>query len=262
VRRRRAGHGDARRARELSPPLLLIAGLGQGAWVWRDVVPLLSGDRRVLVFDHRGTGLRNEEQARRSIAELAEDSLVQIDGPADIVGLSMGGYIALTIASTQPEVVRSLVLAGTGAGGPDRVRRPAHVAAAFTAALRRPYDEFARLTMPYTFADGWTEAHPERFEQILAARLERPTPYSTIVEHAEACYAFYRAGCEVERIAAPALVVHGSEDWIVPVENGRHLAERLPDAQYVELPSHGHNLPLEAPETFADLVRGFVERVR
>jgi 3-oxoadipate enol-lactonase len=262
VRRRRAGHGDARRALELNRPLLLIAGLGQGAWAWRDVVPLLSDDREVIVFDHRGTGLLNDEPARGSIAELAEDALAEVDGPADVVGLSMGGYIALTIALTRPEIVRSLVLAGTGAGGPDRVRRPAHVAAAFTAGLRLPYDEFARRTMPYTFSEGWTETHPERFEQILAARLERPTPYSTIVEHAEACYAFYRAGCEVERIAAPALVVHGAEDWIVPVENGRRLAERLPDAEFVELPRHGHNLPLEAPETFADLVRGFLERVR
>jgi pimeloyl-ACP methyl ester carboxylesterase len=216
----------------------------------------------VIVFDHRGTGLLNEQPARGSIAELADDALAHLDGPADIVGLSMGGYVALTIALTQPGGVRSLVLAGTGAGGSDRVRRPAHVAAAFTAALRLPYDEFARRTMPYTFAGGWTAAHPERFEEILAARMERPSPYSTIEAHAEACYAFYRAGCEVERIETPALVIHGSEDLIVPVENGRRLAERLPNAEYVELAGRGHNLPLEDPETFAAAVVGFLERVR
>jgi 3-oxoadipate enol-lactonase len=216
----------------------------------------------VIVFDHRGTGLLNEQPARESIAELADDALAQLDGPADIVGLSMGGYVALTIALTQPGGVRSLVLAGTGAGGSDRVRRPAHVAAAFTAALRLPYDEFARRTMPYTFAGGWTAGHPERFEEILAARMERPSPYSTIEAHAEACYAFYRAGCEVERIETPALVIHGSEDLIVPVENGRRLAERLPNAEYVELAGRGHNLPLEDPETFAAAVVGFLERVR
>ena len=92
--------------------------------------------------------------------------------------------------------------------------------------------------------------------------MERPSPYSTIEAHAEACYAFYRAGCEVERIETPSLVIHGSEDLIVPVENGRTLAERLPNAEYVELTGRGHNLPLEAPETFADAVRGFLERVR
>ena len=170
----------------------------------------------------------------------------------------MGGYIALTIALARPELVRSLVLAGTGAGGPERVRRPAPVAAAFTAALRLPHDEFVRRTMPYTFADGWTEEHPERFEEILALRLAQPTPFATIEAHAEACYAFYRQGCEVERIEAPALVVHGTEDWIVPVENGRRLAERLPNARYVELRGRGHNLPLEEPTTFARLVEDFL----
>jgi pimeloyl-ACP methyl ester carboxylesterase len=256
VRRRRTGDGDAGRAPALNAPLLLIAGLGQGAWAWRDVAPLL--DREAIAFDNRGTGLLNSEQARRTIPELAEDALAEVDAPADIVGLSMGGYVALTIALSKPEAVRSLVLAGTGAGGPDRVPRPKHVAAAFLSALRLPYDQYARRTMPYTFAAGWADANPERFEEILAARLERPTPYSTIEAHAEACYAFYRAGCEVEGIDAPTLVVHGSEDLIVPVENGRVLAERIARARYVELPGRGHNLPLEEPETFAALVQDFV----
>jgi 3-oxoadipate enol-lactonase len=256
VRRRRAGHGDARRALELSAPLLLIAGLGQGAWAWHDVLPLLG--REAITFDNRGTGSLDDEPARRTIPELAEDALAEVDGPADIVGLSMGGYVAMTIALTKPETVRSLVLAGTGAGGPDRVPRPKHVADAFTAALRLPYEEYARRTMPYTFAAGWAERNRERFEEILAARLERPTPYSTIEAHAEACYAFYRAGCPVEGITARTLVIHGSEDVIVPVENGRMLAERIPDARYVELPGRGHNLPLEEPATFARLVGEFV----
>ena len=170
----------------------------------------------------------------------------------------MGGYVALTLALERPEVVRSLVLAGTGAGGPNRVRRPAHVASAFTAALRLPYDEFARRTMPYTFSSGWTEANAERFDEILAARLAQPTPYATIEAHAEACYAFYGLGCPVERVEAPTLVVHGAEDLIVPVENGRMLARRLPNAEYVELERRGHNLPLEDPQTFARLVEDFL----
>ncbi|MFL5931440.1 MAG: alpha/beta fold hydrolase [Gaiellaceae bacterium] len=257
MRRRRAGHGDARRAAELTHPLLLIAGLGQGAWAWRDVVPLL--DRPAITFDNGGTGSLNDRPARRTIEDLADDALAQADGPSDIVGLSMGGYVAMTIALTRPASVRRLVLAGTGAGGPDRVRRPKHVADAFTSALRLPYPEYARRTMPYTFAEGWGERNPERFEEILAVRLEQPTPYSTIEAHAEACYAFYRAGCPVERVAAPTLVIHGSEDVIVPVENGRMLAERIPGARYVELPGRGHNLPLEEPETFAALVNEFLQ---
>jgi 3-oxoadipate enol-lactonase len=219
-------------------------------------------DRPVVTYDNSGTGRLKDRPARTAIGALAEDARAQIDEPADVVGLSMGGYVALTLALAEPGIVRSLVLAGSGAGGPDRVRRPAHVAAAFTAALRLPYDEFARRTMPYTFSAGWTDANPERFEEILAARLERPSSFATVEAHANACYAFYADGCEVERIVQPALVIHGSEDLIVPVENGRRLAERLPNAEYVEYPGLGHNLPLEIPETFAEAVAGFLDRVR
>jgi pimeloyl-ACP methyl ester carboxylesterase len=73
-----------------------------------------------------------------------------------------------------------------------------------------------------------------------------------------ACYAFYDKAVEVERITAPALVVHGADDVIVPPENGRILAERLPNARHVEVAGRGHNLQLEDPETFNELVPGFL----
>jgi 3-oxoadipate enol-lactonase len=239
-------------------PLLLIAGLGQGTWVWRDVLPPLERTRQVITFEARGTGKLADVPARDSVRAMAADVRAELDGPVHVLGFSMGGYVALTLALMQPEVVRSLILVATGGGGPGRVPRPRHVADAFTEALGLPYDEFARRTMPLTFAPGWAEANVERFEQIVAARLERPTTYETIEAHAAACYAFYAEGCEVERIEAPALVVHGDEDLIVPVENGRMLAARLPAARYVELPSRGHNLMLEDPETFVRLVSDFL----
>ena len=62
----------------------------------------------------------------------------------------------------------------------------------------------------------------------------------------------------MERIEAPTLVLHGDADVVVPVENGRMLASRLPNARYVELPGRGHNLPLEDPPTFNRLVLDFL----
>jgi 3-oxoadipate enol-lactonase len=239
-------HGDG-------PPLLLIAGLGQGSWVWRDVVPALARRRRVLVYDHRGTGL-SPGPARSSVEELARDAESALPGRADVVGFSMGGYVALSLALAKPELVRSLVLAGTGAGGPQRVPRPAHVREAFEQAVGLPLEDFGRRTLPYTFSPGWAERNAARFEAILAARLEHPTPYETLEAHVAACYGFYGAAVEVERVEQRSLVVHGDADLIVPVENGRVLAARLPNAEYVELPGRGHNLMLEEPRLFAGLV--------
>jgi 3-oxoadipate enol-lactonase len=239
-------------------PLVLIAGLGQGTWVWREVLPALERARRVITFEARGTGKLADVPARDSVRAMAADVRAELDGPVHVLGFSMGGYVALTLALAQPELVRSLVLVATGGGGPDRIPRPRHVADAFTEALGLPYDEFARRTMPFTFAPGWAEANVERFEQIIAVRLERPTTYETIEAHVAACYAFYAEGFEVERIETPALVVHGDEDLIVPVENGRMLAARLPAARYVELPGRGHNLMLEDPETLIRLTLEFL----
>ena len=84
------------------------------------------------------------------------------------------------------------------------------------------------------------------------------TPDTTLVAHTEACYGFYDEGRAVEEIGVPALVVHGDADLIVPVENGRMLAARLPNAQYVELKRRGHNLMLEDPETFTSLVLDYL----
>ncbi len=239
--------------------LLLHQGLGQGSWAWRYQVPVFAQRFRTIVFDTRGTGRSWVPLEPYGIDELAEDASEILDGrAAHVAGFSMGGYVALTLALAHPELVRSLVLVGTGAGGPGRIPRPAHVREAFEAALALPAEEQRRATLPYTFSAGWTEANPERFEQILAATLEHPTPLKTIETHMAACYRFYDEGLAVERIDVPALVVHGDDDLIVPVENGRALARRLPNARYVEVAGRGHNVMLEDPETFNAVVLGFL----
>jgi 3-oxoadipate enol-lactonase len=240
-------------------PLLLIEGLGQAMWAWREQIPVFARHFLTIAYDTRGTGRSPALDEYLGIAAYAADAAAVLDGRrAHVVALSMGGYVALTLALANPELVRSLVLTGTGAGGADRVPRDQYVRDAFAAALGLPPEEYGRRTMPYTFAPGWPEQHPERFAEILAARIERPTSYETIEAHASACYAFYDEGCKVERIDAPALVIHGDADLIVPVENGRMLAARLPNARYVELPGRGHNLPLEEPDTFNELVLDFL----
>ncbi len=239
-------------------PLLLIAGLGQRVWVWRDVLPTLERDRPVIAFEGRGTGTLAGLPARRSVTEMAADAGGLLDGPAHVLGFSMGGYVALTLALSRPELVRSLLLFATGGGGPGRVPRPRYVADAMAEALGLPDPEFAERTMPFTLSPGWAEANPERFKEIIASRIEQPTPYELLEAHAAACFGFYEEDCDVESLRQRALVVHGDQDLIVPVENGRMLAQRLAHVEYVELPGRGHNLMLEDPETFARLALDFL----
>ncbi len=197
--------------------------------------------------------------ARRTVPEMAEDVAELLAGrPAHLAGLSMGGYVSLTLALARPELVRSLFLVCTGAGGPDRVPRPRHVREAYEAAAVLPVGEYEQATQPLSLAPGWPEANPERYEEILAARIADGAPMETMWAHVDACMRYYAAGIPVERIESRAFVLHGSEDVVVPPENGRMLAARLPNARYEELEGGGHNLPLEVPEELAQRIDAWV----
>jgi pimeloyl-ACP methyl ester carboxylesterase len=243
---------------ELAGPIVLLHGVGLDSRMWRPCLTLLSEHASVLTPDLLGHGRARGVPGPLSLSAFAQDVATGLPGPVHLVGFSLGALAAQRLTLDRPELVRSLVLAGTGAGGRNRVPRPAHVREAFEAALGLPPEQFGRRTMPYTFSPGWPEANGERFEEILAARLEHPTPDVTLLAHTQACYGFYNEGCPVERLAVRALVLHGDADVIVPVENGRMLAARLPNARYVELQGRGHNLMLEDPETFSSLVLEFL----
>src|SRR6266478_6608577 len=89
-------HGDGE-------PLLLIQGLGQGSWAWRNQVPVFAERFRTISFDARGTGRSPVPAEPYGVPELTEDAADILNGrPAHVVGFSMGGYVALTLALTHP----------------------------------------------------------------------------------------------------------------------------------------------------------------
>jgi 3-oxoadipate enol-lactonase len=246
-------------------PLLLVQGLGYAKWASRAQVPMYAERRRVLAFDNRGTGLSPKPSGPYSMELLADDAASVLDArgiaQADVYGHSMGGFIALTLALRRPELVRSLVLVGTGPGGPDHVPLPRETLDVWMSVAGLPPEQAVRRTLPTAFPPGWTEAHPEEFEQWLAARVHPPTPPECWWAQFNASVAYKEHGVAVERIDTPALVVHGARDNVVPVENGQLLAARLPNAELVVLPGGGHVPMLEQPVEFGALVCGFLDRL-
>jgi pimeloyl-ACP methyl ester carboxylesterase len=227
-------------------------------WAWRWVEPLLARDHDVRVLVPRGTGELRELPPRRSVVEMAADTAGELTGATHVVGLSMGGYVSLTLALAHPELVRSLFLIGTGPGGPNRVPRPQHIREAYEAAVALGPGEYERTTQRLSLAPGWPEANPERYEEIITARMADVSTLDVMWAHLEACYEYYDAAIPVEGIEARALVLHGTEDVVVPLENGRMLAARLPNAEYVEVDGGGHNLPLEIPDEVAQRIDSWV----
>jgi pimeloyl-ACP methyl ester carboxylesterase len=219
----------------------------------------------VLAFDNRGTGLSEKPPGPYTIEELADDAASVLDArgieQADVYGYSMGGYIALTLAVRRPELVRSLVLACTSPGGRDFEPSPPETIELWMRAAQLPREEAVRLAYRTAFTPGWADEHAEEYERWVAARLDPPTPLESWLAQVEAVDRYHDVGVDVGRIDVPALVIHGDRDLVVPVSNGRLLAERMPRAELVVLPGKGHAPMLEEPEEFGELVCDFLDRV-
>jgi 3-oxoadipate enol-lactonase len=274
VCRRRAGHGDDRGAPLIELhveehgdgfPLLLIQGLGWSKWGSRGQWAEYAERRRVLAFDNRGTGLSAKPPGPYAIEELSDDAASVLDARslerADVYGHSMGGFVALTLALRRPDLVRSLVLVGTGPGGPDHEPVPQETLEIWLSVVGLPIEEAIRRTLPTSFAPGWIDEHPDEYAEWLARRLDPPTPPECWRAQFEAAARYTGVGVEVERIGVPALVIHGELDRVVPVANGRLLAARMPNAELVVLPDRGHAPQLEEPAAFSALVCGFLDRL-
>lgn len=239
-------------------PVLLIPGLGFGGWSWARQIGPLSRTARVLALDNRGAGRSDKPPGPYSIAQLAEDALAVLGQrgalPAHVVGASMGGYVALTLAQNHPEAVRSLVLLASTIGGSGSRGVPEETLRAWASAANLGPAGFARTTMPLSFAPGWVEAHPVEFEQLLADRLAVPTPFEAWRAQFNACAVFLRDGLRGQ-VEHPTVIVHGTTDRVVPYENAAHLAARLPHASLVTLDGAGHLCWIERAAEVNSIIR-------
>lgn len=245
------------------PTVLLVQGLGYATWAWAPYVPTLAERFRVIAFDNRGAGRSDKPDEPYSIELLADDAHAVVEQlgtePAHVAGISMGGYIALTLARFHPDAVASLALISTTCGGSRAEPIPDSTLSAWTAASALDPRSFARETMPISFAPGWTDEHPDAFEELLAARLAYPTPAYAWRRQFDACEEFLARGLEPSSVAHPTLVVHGTADRVVPFGNAELLADGIAGAELLRLEGAGHLALLERPAVIcAALLRFFV----
>ena len=222
--------------------VLLVSGLGYASWCWAEVQELLT--RPSVAIDNRGTGRSSKPGHGYSIAGMADDVARAMDAldldAVDVVGHSMGGYIAQTIALRHPQRVRSLTLVGTSPGGPQGVPVPEATLAAWHEASTLSPADFARRTMPLSLSVGFPEANPERFESVLQARLAHPTPPQCWALQFAACGAFLEEGVDMNALRVPTLIVHGTDDRVVPFANGELLARGIAGSTLQAWEGKGH----------------------
>jgi 3-oxoadipate enol-lactonase len=239
------------------PPLLLIMGLGWTSQMWHRSRPVLAAQFRTIALDNRGVGQSDVPPGPYPIALMASDAAAVLDAAgvesAHICGMSMGGMIAQEFALQCPQRVRSLILGCTAPGGPHAVQAEREVIQLLMAPRTSP-EEMAKAINPYIYDAGTSD---ERKEEDLAVRRPWfPTPegYLAQLQGIMAWEAYSR----LPQIAAPTLVIHGESDRLVPPENGRRIAARIPNAKLVMIPNASHIFPTDQTEAVHRTILDFL----
>lgn len=260
-----ARNGEVELAYELrgdGPPLLLIQGLGYARWGWIRQAPDLSRDHRLILFDNRGVGDSSKVTELYTVDDMADDTVAVLDAAgvdaAHVFGVSLGGIIAQSLAARYPERVRNLILLATTHGGPAAVPVPPETAAIMADPCEgMSPEERIRHVMPPAFRPGWTEEHPEEFDELVALRAQHVPPWESYVAQAMAGGTADTTAL-LPSITAPTLVLHGTADRVVPVENAELLANVIAGARLEIISDGGHLVMIEQPERVNGAIRAFV----
>jgi pimeloyl-ACP methyl ester carboxylesterase len=250
-----------------SAPLLLVGGLGSQLLSWDEEFCEQLRDRGFFVirYDNRDAGLSTKFEAAGEpdlmaafggdanpayhLDDLADDavgllSALGIDA-AHVVGVSMGGFIAQLVAINHPDRVLSLTSIMSGPGGQDAV--PPEPVGADVLTRIPPATRDGRIEHGLWIRKALKGSGDPFDEAVESRQVERAYNRSYYpVGTGRQLVAILAAHGRLERlgrIKVPTLVIHGTEDVLVPIENGRRVASAVPGARLLEFEHMGHNLP-------------------
>jgi pimeloyl-ACP methyl ester carboxylesterase len=263
-----------------NPTALLVMGLGTQMVAWHEDFcrELAAKGLYVVRFDNRDVGrsthmsgrpptvaqllTRSSRAARYTLGDMADDAaglLAELDlAPAHVIGASMGGMIAQTLAARHPQAVRSLVsiMSNTGSrrsGQPSLrvypifLRRPPRERAAFVAHLARLFGVIGSPGLPRDADD---------MHAIAMASYDRGHDPEGPGRQLAAIIASGNRTAELARIAAPTLVIHGTADPLISPSGGRATAQAIPGAELMMVEGMGHDLPRAAWPQLIDRIAG------
>ncbi len=241
-------------------PILMIMGYGGSMDLWSPrLLELLSASHRVIVFDNRGMGRTTSTEKPYSIRLFAEDSLGLMDAlhleRATVLGWFMGAEVALEMAISAPRRVSRLVLIAGTPGGKDQVPPTDEVMRKFLDESGSSLERGLRL-IGLLFPQSWLKDHPffPSYFPVTATMNppERSRRQLAAIQEWEGC------GPRLGQIEAPALIITGDEDVIVPPENAAILAEGIHDSRLLRFPRGGHGVMYQYTDRIADEIAAFM----
>lgn len=243
--------------RGIGEPLLLIQGMAGHHRMWGErFLSLLERDFDVVAFDHRGIGTSGRADEPFNIADLADDAAGMIDAlgwsDAHVFGISMGGMTAQELVLRHPELVRTVTIGCSWAGGPDGTMS-ATAYRLVEAVATGDADHSIRTGFEANLSSRFT-ADPANYATYRSLSLAARVPAPVVQMQFQAGLA-HDTSKRLPTVSTPTLVLHGTADALLTAANGEHIAGLIPGARLELINGVGHLFWWEAPIRTVQLLR-------
>jgi 3-oxoadipate enol-lactonase len=240
-------------------PMLLIQGMSGTHLSWGEpFLAALERDFDLVAYDHRGVGRSPAVSEPFTICDLADDADALMDElgweSAHVVGVSMGGMVAQELALRHPERIRTLTLGCTYCGGEGSALASSEVSSKLAEAMMSGDRERAIATAYEVNVSPGYGADKSAYATFYEMATALPVAVPVIMLQAQAIQAHDTLD-RLGEISAPTLVIHGTEDEMLPFSNAALIASRIPGARLETLEGVGHMFWWEQPERSAEAIR-------
>ena len=258
-------------------PILLYNGASDGMDAWDpSLLRILSSNHTVIAFDSRGLGNTTMGSKPYTYQQLATDAAGLLDAlkipKADVMGYSLGSFIAQQITMMYPDKVNSLVLVGSSCGGKDHTPKPSEFLKLQAEIVNKSLNnvsisqEEMKELVTASVGAGWIKLHPEVLENIPTMQESKPglTPeamnnQNNVGKHWEDNPNWSGACDELAKLDKPTLVISGMDDnMYAPHVNSLKIAEKIPGAWLVQIKNAGHAVVDQYPEEVGKIMNTFL----
>jgi pimeloyl-ACP methyl ester carboxylesterase len=246
----------------IGPPILLITGFSASMNNWPPtLISNLSKHHTVYIFDNRGIGNTTLGYKNFTIDQFTLDTLGLMNAlnisKADIIGFSMGGFIAQDIALTNPLKINKLVMYATVCGGPEST--PLHENLTKITLNFKNATEFYRGLVPLIFPKELIGNNKSVIDNI-AEKFPVNTSMDTIRNQYSAVYSWYYKGVcnQLGKIDIPTLIIVGTKDILTPPVNSLMMTEKIPDSWFIRIQGGGHAVMAQNDSKIATISQAFL----
>jgi pimeloyl-ACP methyl ester carboxylesterase len=253
-------------------PILFISGTSQTKDAWEPTVlsELAANNHTVIVFDNRGMGETTVGIKPFSIEQFANDTAGLLDAlqieKTDVLGASLGSFIAQELTLNYPQKVDRLILHATYCGGNEAIYASGQALETIMtlsspeALQNMTAEQQAMILAQIMFSPEWLEEHPDILNNTVIKLAPSRSASPEIIQQQGLASATWKGSCDrLSNITQPTLLIVGDQDLLTPAANSIMMAQRIPNSWLVIIQGTGHGMMLQVPNEFSAIIQTFLE---